>query len=503
MKRTTIAILTLVAATLAVSCEKENTSENNEINPNKEGMTICAVSEGIGVPSKAEMVYKYDVVWNKGDKIIVKNSEKSVEFVLSGGEGTTKGIFSSPSSISGDVEGFYPSGIVTDGGLVWPAEQQGGQICPMYSKKNLSLTKDQTFSFTSLGSVLQIVFNTTQENVTLKSIEIKDSIATLSGVFTVDKDGKAVIAATDKAGITLDLGESGVTLGKGANFFNIALPAGNYQKLALTFTATDGTKCVFNGGKINVEHNTVGKLVLTGLHFLPEGALPGIFTVSDDGEGNVKKVYFSQGNLYYDGTNWGFESEQYYFRTYNGKGKYDKDGYSKNSGTAEGHWGLFGWSTENDNFGMNTSTNNGDYSGNFVDWGTVIDNEGTWTTLSGGPDGEWKYLLDNHITKWGTCNGVHGLFIAPDDFVGDKTALSTAVNDWKSAQKSGIVFLPAAGDRGGTDIYYPDSYGLYWSSSALDAIRAFGMIFNNSEVATDDYDARSIGYCVRLVTEIK
>lgn len=41
--------------------------------------------------------------------------------------------------------------------------------------------------------------------------------------------------------------------------------------------------------------NTVCQLI----NVLPLGALPGVFTVADYGNGNFKKVYFSQCNLWY------------------------------------------------------------------------------------------------------------------------------------------------------------------------------------------------------------
>ena len=145
----------------------------------------------------------------------------------------------------------------------------------------------------------------------------------------------------------------------------------------------------------------------------------------------MKKVHFSQGNLYYDGSTFEFESNQYDFHTYD----------SNNSTT----WGLFGWSTPATTYGMSTSNTKSDYYGDFKDWGTAIDNKGTWTTLSGGESGEWKYLFDHHVNIWGTCNSVTGRFIAPDNFVGGTAALSAIVSDWKTAQDAGIVFLPAIG----------------------------------------------------------
>ncbi len=266
----------------------------------------------------------------------------------------------------------------------------------------------------------------------------------------------------------------------------------------ITVTTTDGGKTA-----------TCAVIVKAAL---PEGALPGVFTVNAEG----KKVHFSQGNLYYDGSNWGFEAEQYYFRTYDGKGKCDAGGYNKDSGTTSGHWGLFGWvgassttfTTSPEIYGVSTNTSSSSY-GNVsgeahkADWGTAIDNKGTWTTLTGGDNGEWKYLFDNHVNVWGTCNNVPGCFIAPDGYEGDATALSTAISDWESAQAAGIVFLPAASNRNGSSVSGVGVSGCYWSSTAYGINYAYRVRFTSSSVSPDSNGTRGFGYSVRLITESK
>ena len=152
---------------------------------------------------------------------------------------------------------------------------------------------------------------------------------------------------------------------------------------------------------------------------------------------------------------------------------------------------------------MSTSTSYRDYSGNFVDWGTAIDDKGTWTTLSGGGNGEWKYLFDHHVNIWGTCNSVTGRFIAPDNFVGGTAALSAIVSDWKTAQDAGIVFLPAAGDRNGSYVSTVGGNGRYWSSTARDDKFAYLVFFNNILVYPDNSGSRNLGFSVRLITESK
>ena len=189
MKKTAIASVALAAVLFAVSCQKEAEPEIKSFEP----MTINAVSEGIGTPTKTEMIYKYDVAWSDNDRIYVTDGVANDSFTLTAGAGTTKGTFTQDGEVTftGDVQAYYPSTMVQeDGSLVWPAVQPNNQTVPMYSTKTVS-GKVEEFSFASLGSVLQIVFNTTKADVTLKSIKIKDGEKTMSGAFTVDTDGKA------------------------------------------------------------------------------------------------------------------------------------------------------------------------------------------------------------------------------------------------------------------------------------------------------------------------
>ena len=236
---------------------------------------------------------------------------------------------------------------------------------------------------------------------------------------------------------------------------------------------------------------------------LPQGALNRVFTVyQDEKNGIAKKIHFSQGNLYYDGSNWGFEQEQYYFRTYSGYGKCDASGYDKDEGTADGHWGLFGWSTS-DTYGKNISNIPTDYLGNFYDWGNAIDGS-IWRTLT---IDEWQYLFDHHTIVWSTCNLVPGHFIAPDGFVGGESALSSIISDWGTAKSAGIVFLPAAGTRDGfptgSNVLDVGFIGDYWSSSSNSDKTASIVGFGEIGVMYGLNTTRFIGCSVRLVTEVK
>lgn len=489
MKKKAIVLLAFAAALTAVSCQKEAVKEA-ETTPTGEGMTISAVSEGIGVAAKADLAYKYDVIWRKLDRICVKNSEKSVEFTLTDGEGTTKGTFSSGESISGEVEGFYPASVAN---LIWPAEQQNNHVPPMYCKKTLSSTQNQTFNFASLGSVLQLNFNSTTADIVLKSIEVKADEA-MSGAFTIE-NGQAKVSQPegDKPGITLDLGE-GVALGTSAKKFNIAVPAGKYNNLSIVLTAKNGKECTINAKKdkaIEIVFNTVNTLAVSGefKYNLPDGALPGIFTVSPEG----KKVYFSQGNLTYDinaSTNkWKFYEHQYDCAA---------NGDASSTLISQFTWGYGTWST---------SPNGTDYqTGDFTDWGSQIGDGNTWRTLT---TAEWQYLLNygvytsdvrNGKYKWATVNGVNGYVIAPDDFSGE---LANTYADDAALAANNLVFLPAAGSRVGSGVNAVGDIGHYWSSTASGEDNAYSVYLDSNFVTPDEVGYRLFGYSVRLITESK
>ena len=509
MKKKAIVLLAFTAALTAVSCQKEAMKEA-ETTPTGEGMTISAVSEGIGADTKADLAYKYDVIWRTGDEICVRNSQKSVRFTLVDGAGTTKGTFrSTGDDISGEVEGFYPASVAN---LIWPAEQQNNQVPPMYCKKTLSSTQNQTFNFASLGSVLQLTFSTTSSDIILKSIEVKADEA-MSGAFTVE-NGQAKVSQPegDKPGITLDLGDEGVKVGVTAKKFNIAIPAGEYHGLSIIFTATDGTKCTINAKKdkaIEIVFNTVNTLAVSGEFKpgLPDGALPGVFTISDDGGATTKQICFSQGNLTYDvnaSTNkWKFYEHQH--------------DCAANGNASSTLISLFTWgysaSTSLNPTGDSYVTahpNDGDKlvydkasSKEGDDWGVAYCESnnitvGTWRTLS---KNEWTYLFSNHTKKWASVNGVNGYVIAPDGFDGELAA--SYADDAALAAAGNLVFLPAAGLRNGSLVLNVGGLGFYWSSTAFGSGRAYRAGFSSDIVYPDDDGTRYDGYSVRLITESK
>ena len=261
------------------------------------------------------------------------------------------------------------------------------------------------------------------------------------------------------------------------------------------------------------------------------GAILAEFSVSDS-----TKVYFSQGNLQYQASTntWRFAEHQWDCVGDSIKGNVYENGVKsdnlKFSPTYDGWIDLFGWGTSGynsvypyDNYACAFDGESTDIANTNYDWGVynAISNGGTqagqWRTLT---KDEWYYVINtraNASSKYGvaTVSDVTGLILLPDNWTlpegltftseanGDYAQNTFSTADWTKMEANGAVFLPAAGGRGGTDVYNVGSYGYYWSSSANDYNGADYLGFNSYYVDTDDYGHRYGEKSVRLVQDVK
>ena len=237
--------------------------------------------------------------------------------------------------------------------------------------------------------------------------------------------------------------------------------------------------------------------------------LPGAFTINANGD----KIVFSKGNLQAKTTDlganwtWDFAPNQW---SLIGNAVANNAINGNKTVSANGTVDLFGWSTAATYYGINKSWNNNDYAGDFVDWGALMGTE--WRTLS---RAEFRYIVFDRaqaFNKQGkaTVNGVSGYIFLPDEWElpsglsftpspGDYTTNQYDGANWEAMEAAGAVFLPAAGDRSGTDIYMYD-YGWYWTSTSTVDDKAYYLYFyekGRDFVEHNRYDAKS----VRLVTE--
>ena len=143
---------------------------------------------------------------------------------------------------------------------------------------------------------------------------------------------------------------------------------------------------------------------------------------------------------------------------------------------------------------------------------------GVWRVLSGGPDGEWQYLLERRRMKYGKARYTNrpsgqridktiyfGLFIYPDDYNGNEVG-SGGPDNWADINYAGIAFLPAAGNRTTDDgVSHVDDNGSYSSSVAYNynSSGALRMFFNATMLIGGNYVDRNAGISVRLVIDVE
>lgn len=247
-----------------------------------------------------------------------------------------------------------------------------------------------------------------------------------------------------------------------------------------------------------------------------------------------KQVYFSPGNLQYTQSTdtWSFASAQYEVigtdNVIGGSVSSDPTYGDGKEGTAlADKVDLFGWSISATNFGVSTSKDDYyyDYYGPFVDWGTnKIGNDApnTWRTLT---YKEWGYLLNNRpnassLKGIAQVNGVNGLILLPDswtcpsgvtfksgfhnnygvDYYADHQTFTA--DQWSKLEAVGAVFLPAAGFRYGSSVYYVQYYGGYRSATESISYYAYSLNFYSDGAdmgGSDRYD----GLSVRLVKDLQ
>lgn len=207
------------------------------------------------------------------------------------------------------------------------------------------------------------------------------------------------------------------------------------------------------------------------------GMLCGEFSVA-----NGRKVSFSKGNLQYYVVNrsWRFADHQW---TYIGTA-------NLSNGNLSNVIDLFGWATGScptkiDNDAYHYGSGKQDMKST-EDWGTSLDENGFWRTLS---MDEWSYLLSSRanasqLKAVGRVAGTLGLILLPDNWSSLATLsgeASFSAEEWKPLQQKGAVFLPAAGYRqnlsNGQTILNAGDWGCYWTTKFYLENMAYALLF--------------------------
>lgn len=302
--------------------------------------------------------------------------------------------------------------------------------------------------------------------------------------------------------------------------------------------AYDFTQCDYtvNGKKCPSFMDAVEKLASTGGSSIgidaptsiPMGALPGKFTVNDNG----KQVYFSKGNLWYgkaegvEAETFNFENEQWEFQP------------ASDGAWNENHVSHFYWSKDASiacaqKYEDSTASGNDTF---FTNAASFFVREAPMVNYFSLSMDEWEYLINLRTsaeegaekaryakaTIVDENTSVTGLILFPDEFsVPEDVMFPSGINtasssfdtnsyttaEWKKFEIAGAVFLPAAGARAHANNYI-HNVGLecyYCSSSPCDNDTgvAHALYFHQNIVDTRCTNQRNNGCCIRLVTEVE
>ncbi len=157
-------------------------------------------------------------------------------------------------------------------------------------------------------------------------------------------------------------------------------------------------------------------------------------------------------------------------------------------------WSTYKWCMNGSSNQLTKYCNNSSYGYNgFTDNKTVLDPEDDAAAVNWG--GSWRMptydelneLMTQCTWTWTTLNGVYGRKVTSN----------------KEGYTDKWIFLPAAGSRSGSSLYYAGSCGFYWSSS-LDSgypDLAYHVCFDSGGVKDYYYRGRDCGRSVRPISE--
>lgn len=542
MKATIRTILNAVAVMLATaSCQKLN--ETGDIPADNKETIDIRISGLMGEytqidGTKAELVNTVRVSWKGGETVYVYDGTQCLGTLKASLEGTedryallstdTDHTVNAPATGTTKLTLVYSpllteAPAVSEGAISISLANQNGTKAPFVAYATLDYTGTNI-----TNAVVPFQFATSVIKVNCTGLKPGTAItsATLSNVNTACKltlsGDKAPVVAGGTNGTITRTGDSYFAAGKinaeGEAVFQIAVPELETASGARVLTVAQGSdkvedkKFTTKALSAATSVNTVCQLV----NVLPAGALPGVFTIDDNGTpedtSDDVKVHFSKGNLTCDISgatpDWKFYEHQYDCAT----------GYDPNLIS------LFTWGYDADKSIVpdgsaidNVNITSG-YLSQEQDWGSQIGDGNTWRTLF---TAEWQYLFNtrsnaSNLYKGGVtvCGKTNCVVLLPDNWQWDASTVGTSWQTeypetstesnpvtWERMEKAGAVCLPAAGYRSGSIVYNVGDNGYYWSATADDEYGAFSVYFFSYYVRPSSSDYRGSGYGVRLITE--
>ena len=503
------ALLIMAAALMTLAqCRKQETVPAMP-SANTIKMTVTA-----GPGAKTNITDEGKITWTSGDVLYVSDGTNWLgSLTLVSGEGNVSGTFTG--TIQGIGDGVKTCHFFYLGkGIVTTTPSGTTDVSISFASQDGS--RDGALKY-HLGHGSAEV--TVSEGVATGAVAMRTEIAIAHLKLKMDGadyKGKVTMDVSN----TMTVNPNGTFSGsdKGINIGNNGESGDRYVTLIPT-TGTESVDVTFSGsatGSLTFGHgiqanNLYG--MANGIEVTLAAApsyLPGEFTINTGGT----KVKFSKGSLYWDGSAFRFEANQWSFASTWDTLHVNHFLWSKSASVAYAATYSDSGATTSDEFFTNSSS-----------FQVAGEEAGTWRTLS---KDEWGYLLinrsGNRFAK-AKVNGVTGLLIFPDGYSGTTSGNGiAAVNNagaaypgnnipddtWASMESDGAVFLPAAGARNkdtNPNVINVGTYGNSWSSTTYwysGHHCAYGLNFGSDFMyPANGYYDRSNGMLVRLVLSVE
>lgn len=169
--------------------------------------------------------------WNEGDVMFVNGN---MCIAAGTGEKTDFYVVDDYSATAAPFTAWYPAEIARmELPMVQTYRASGPFEVPMMAE-----SPTMYLEFKPICGLMEIRLSTILEGIEVKTLDVVADKA-LYGPFRIDNEGNAVLSGPAENGIQLDCGE-GVALGTEPVSFWLTLPPGEYRRLDIRMTATDG-----------------------------------------------------------------------------------------------------------------------------------------------------------------------------------------------------------------------------------------------------------------------
>ena len=439
------------------------------------------------------------ITWSADDKLYVSDGTSWLgSLTLIGEGGSSQGLFTGNVAIGGGTTPCHFFYLGHDNGMTEPkagtstdavislASQDGTLAGAMkyhigYGTTDVTVESGEYEGYVVMNTKIAIAhINFTTDGTTAYTKPVNMGGEGFCNTMTVSPDGSFSGSGTD--GIAI--GNGGGTTGER---FVTLIPTGE-TSIFVAFTGDATGSMAFANGI--VENKFYGMKDAVKVTVTPKPK----FSVGEN-----TTVEFSPGNLYWDGSAFKFEANQWDFSV----GEWNES--TQNYYWDASHVSHFYWSKMASvayaaSYSESGTTTSDVFFTNGQSFQVAGEMAGTWRTLSGA---EWDYLLktrDNasSLRTWKDLgNNVKGLVILPD---GTDASVMSSITSTADLETYGAVFLPASGYRSGTDVKYVGSNGDYWSGTPRvgNVDRAHYLHLTSGDAFTG-LGNRWVGYAVRLV----